>query len=54
MKAGLEHAAALCAKGGDWERKNKMRVYEAIFLIATRQFSAAAALLLEAIATFTA
>ena len=26
MKAGLAKAEALCAEGGDWERKNKLKV----------------------------
>ncbi|KAI3429495.1 hypothetical protein D9Q98_005584 [Chlorella vulgaris] len=53
VKAGLEKAQLLCDKGGDWERKNKLKVYEATFLMATRQFKRAAELLLDAIATFT-
>lgn len=53
VKAGLEKARGLCEKGGDWERKNKLKVYEAVFLMATRQFKRAAELLLDAIATFT-
>ncbi|KAL4444612.1 hypothetical protein ABPG77_002429 [Micractinium sp. CCAP 211/92] len=53
VKAGLEKARGLCDKGGDWERKNKLKVYEAVFLMATRQFKRAAELLLDAIATFT-
>jgi hypothetical protein len=53
VKAGLDKARGLCAKGGDWERKNKLKVYEAVFLASTRQFKRAAELLLDAIATFT-
>ena len=53
VKAGLDKARGLCTKGGDWERKNKLKVYEAVFLAATRQFKRAAELLLDAIATFT-
>lgn len=53
VKAGLDKARSLCDKGGDWERKNKLKVYEAVFLMATRQFKRAAELLLDAIATFT-
>jgi 26S proteasome regulatory subunit N7 len=53
-KAGLARAAALVAAGGDWERKNRLRVYEALFAAATRDFPRAAALLLDAVATFTA
>ncbi|PRW60726.1 26S proteasome non-ATPase regulatory subunit 6-like protein [Chlorella sorokiniana] len=53
VKDQLEQAKVLCGKGGDWERKNKLKVYEAVFLMATRQFKRAAELLLDAIATFT-
>ena len=54
VKDGLERAQVLCSKGGDWERKNKLKVYEALFLAATRQFHRAAELFLDSIATFTA
>jgi len=53
VKQGLKHAEELCAGGGDWERKNRLRVYEAVFLLATRDLARAAALLLDSIATFT-
>jgi len=41
-------------KGGDWERKNKLKVYEGMFKIMTREFDQAAELLLASVATFTA
>lgn len=53
VKQGLKHAEELCGGGGDWERKNRLRVYEAVFLMATRDLARAAALLLDSIATFT-
>ena len=40
-------------QGGDWERKNLLQVYEAVYSIHTREFPAAAKLLLNSIATFT-
>ena len=52
MKLDLKHAEELCAGGGDWERKNRLRVYEAVFLLATRDLARAASLLLDSIATF--
>lgn len=54
VKDGLDRAHALCAKGGDWERKNRLKVYEAVFLTAIRQFRRAAELFLDSVATFTA
>eukprot|EP00164_Ancoracysta_twista_P001684 GFYU01002208.1.p1 GENE.GFYU01002208.1~~GFYU01002208.1.p1 ORF type:complete len:396 (-),score=141.49 GFYU01002208.1:311-1468(-) len=49
----IEEAKVLSDKGGDWERKNRLKVYEATYLIAKRDFSAGAKLYLESIATFT-
>lgn len=54
VQQGVERCKGLVAKGGDWERKNKLKVYEAVLLMAVRQFKRAAELLLESIATFTA
>ncbi|CAD7953508.1 unnamed protein product [Amoebophrya sp. A120] len=41
-------------KGGDWERKNKLKVYEGVFKVMTGDFEAAANLFLAGVATFTA
>jgi len=41
-------------KGGDWERRNRLKVYEATYLLSIRSFKKAAMLLLESISTFTA
>lgn len=40
--------------GGDWERKNKFKVYEAVYLMLIRQFKPAATNLLDTLATFSA
>jgi 26S proteasome regulatory subunit N7 len=40
-------------EGGDWDRRNRLKVYEGIFLISKRDFSAAANLLLDTLGTFT-
>ncbi|EKX50382.1 26S proteasome regulatory complex, subunit RPN7 [Guillardia theta CCMP2712] len=44
----------LVDNGGDWERRNRLKVYEASYLISIRDFKRAATLLLESISTFTA
>ncbi len=54
VEAGIHRAKLLCEKGGDWERKNKLKVYEAVSLMASRRFKQAADLFLDAIPTFTA
>eukprot|EP01066_Platyproteum_vivax_P016398 Platyproteum_vivax@DN7108_c0_g1_i3.p2 len=40
-------------KAGDWERRNKLRVYEGVYCILLRDFKQAANLFLGAVATFT-
>ena len=54
VKKLLTKAKLLCDAGGDWERKNKLKVYDAVFAAYTREFKLSADLFLEALATFTA
>mmetsp|Transcript_71374 Transcript_71374/g.118611 ORF Transcript_71374/g.118611 Transcript_71374/m.118611 type:complete len:388 (+) Transcript_71374:51-1214(+) len=54
VAATIEKAKSLLEDGGDWERRNRLKVYEAVYLISVRNFKKAAALLLDSIATFTA
>ncbi|KAI9221424.1 26S proteasome subunit RPN7-domain-containing protein [Blastocladiella britannica] len=49
----LEKAKTLIEEGGDWDRRNRCKVYEATYLMTQRDFSTAAALFLETLATFT-
>jgi len=53
----VSKSVALCHKlveeGGDWERRNRLKVYEAVHLLSTREFKRAAELLLDSLATFT-
>jgi 26S proteasome regulatory subunit N7 len=42
------------SKGGDWERRNKLKVYEGIFNMINRDWKAAAELFLNVMPTFTA
>lgn len=39
--------------GGDWEHKNKLKVYEGVFAMYTRDFKRASGLFLDSIQTFT-
>lgn len=50
----LDAASALVEAGGDWERRNRLKVYRATEAMAKRDFTVAAGLLLDALATFTA
>jgi len=40
-------------QGGDWDRRNRLKVYEGLFHITQRDFKSAAKRLLESVATFT-
>jgi len=53
LKHDIDRAKVLIEQGGDWERKNQLSVYEALYLMHTRQFSAASKLLMYAVSTFT-
>ena len=39
--------------GADWERKNRLKVYEGVLLMACRDFAGATSLFLESLSTFT-
>ena len=54
VKKLIAKAKLLSDAGGDWERRNKLKVYEAVFACYTREFKQAADLFLEALATFSA
>jgi len=53
VKENIARAKTLFEEGGDWERKNRLKVYEGLFYMATREFKKAAMLFLDSIATFT-
>ena len=43
----------LIEQGGDWDRRNRLKVYEAVYLISIRDFKTASSLFLDTLATFT-
>ena len=49
----LYNDASLFEEGGDWERKNRLKVYEGLYCMSTRNFKKAADLFLDSISTFT-
>jgi len=49
----LEKAKTLISEGGDWDRRNRLKVYEAIYLISIRDFKTSVDLFLDTLATFT-
>lgn len=44
---------SLIDEGGDWDRRNRLKVYRALYNMSIRDFKSAAALFLDTIATFT-
>jgi len=53
LKTHIAKAKSFVEKGGDWERRNLLHVYESVYLVLIREFSVAAKLLLDSVATFT-
>eukprot|EP00579_Thalassiosira_antarctica_P000561 CAMPEP_0201875002 /NCGR_PEP_ID=MMETSP0902-20130614/7105_1 /ASSEMBLY_ACC=CAM_ASM_000551 /TAXON_ID=420261 /ORGANISM="Thalassiosira antarctica, Strain CCMP982" /LENGTH=476 /DNA_ID=CAMNT_0048401971 /DNA_START=163 /DNA_END=1593 /DNA_ORIENTATION=- len=52
MKETLDLAAKAIANGGDWDRRNRLKVYQALSFLLVRDVEAASKLLVEGIATF--
>jgi 26S proteasome regulatory subunit N7 len=44
----------LIEKGGDWDRRNRLKVYQGLHAVSIRQFARGGTLLLDALSTFTA
>ena len=53
LKEYLQKIKDLLKEGGDWEKKNRMKVYEGLYLIFIRNFKTAGKNFLEALMTFT-
>lgn len=43
----------LIDEGGDWDRRNRLKVYRGTYCMAVRDFKMAASLFLDTVATFT-
>jgi len=50
----LAAAKVLNDKGGDWDRRNRLKVYEGVLAVQSRDFKRASELLLDSVSTFTA
>lgn len=49
----IEKAKSLIEEGGDWDRRNRLKVYQGLYSLAVRDFKAAAASFLDTVSTFT-
>jgi len=53
MKVLITETKKYIDLGGDWDRRNRLKVYEAIYLLSARDLKAASVLFIECVATFT-
>ncbi|KAK0629135.1 26S proteasome subunit RPN7-domain-containing protein [Bombardia bombarda] len=53
VKRHVERAKTLVEGGGDWDRRNRLKAYEGLYLLTVRSYSLAAPLLLDSLSTFT-
>ncbi|XP_074645041.1 26S proteasome non-ATPase regulatory subunit 6-like [Tubulanus polymorphus] len=53
INRNLEKAQSLIDEGGDWDRRNRLKVYRGVYCMANRDFKTAANLFLDTVATFT-
>lgn len=49
----IDKAKALIEEGGDWDRRNRLKVYQGLYCMAVRNFKEAADLFLDTTSTFT-
>ncbi|PRP84591.1 hypothetical protein PROFUN_09264 [Planoprotostelium fungivorum] len=54
IKRHLDQAKSMIEQGSDWDRRNRLKVYEALYLMSIREFKKSALLFLDTISTFTA
>lgn len=53
LKEHVEEAKRLNDAGGDWDRRNRLKVYEAFYQLSVRNVKKASGLFMECVATFT-
>ncbi|XP_045477302.1 26S proteasome non-ATPase regulatory subunit 6 [Harmonia axyridis] len=49
----IDQAKTLIEEGGDWDRRNRLKVYQGAYCMAVRDFKTAATLFLDTVSTFT-
>ncbi|TMW62149.1 hypothetical protein Poli38472_009642 [Pythium oligandrum] len=54
VESYIKKATVLIDEGGDWDRRNRLKVYEGCYLLMARDFKKASKLFQESVATFTA
>ena len=54
LKKDVATCKQLVEEGADWDKKNKLKIFEGVYLMLIRDFKKASELLLSSVATFTA
>lgn len=49
----IDKAKTLIEEGGDWDRRNRLKVYQGVYSVAIRDFKAASTFFLDTVSTFT-
>ncbi|XP_023222238.1 26S proteasome non-ATPase regulatory subunit 6-like [Centruroides sculpturatus] len=49
----IDKAKSLIEEGGDWDRRNRLKVYQGVYCMAIRDFKSAATYFLDTVSTFT-
>lgn len=52
-KKNIDRAMSLVDSGGDWDRRNRLKAYQGLYLLTIRAYNLAAPLLLDSLSTFT-
>jgi 26S proteasome regulatory subunit N7 len=53
VKKHVDRAKTLVDSGGDWDRRNRLKAYQGLYLLTVRSYATAAPLLLDSLSTFT-
>jgi 26S proteasome regulatory subunit N7 len=53
VKKHVDRAKTLVDSGGDWDRRNRLKAYQGLYLLTVRSYNLAAPLLLDSLSTFT-
>ncbi|RKF60303.1 putative 26S proteasome regulatory subunit rpn7 [Golovinomyces cichoracearum] len=53
VKDQVDRAQILVESGGDWDRRNRLKAYQGLYLLTIRQYESSAPLLLDSLSTFT-
>ncbi|KAI8390921.1 26S proteasome subunit RPN7-domain-containing protein [Radiomyces spectabilis] len=53
VRSNIDKLKELIEQGGDWDRRNRLKAYEGVYLMSIRDFKGAAQLFIDTLSTFT-